>query len=75
MLIPDASAGIPFKPVSVGVARKYLSAVRAWHIAQGRPPPLMDNDHEHINLSLCDIKNIQGNHKRPLKPPITISML
>ena len=72
---PEASTGIPFEPVSVGVARKYLSAIRAWHVAQGWPPPLTEDDHERINWSLRGLENIQGSRKRPIRPPITISML
>jgi hypothetical protein len=50
-LLP-AQHSIPFEPVSIGVARKYLSAVRAWHIAQGWPPPLSESHHDRINWSL-----------------------
>ena len=75
MFGPNTSVGIPFEPVSIGVARKYLSAIRAWHIAQGWPPPLTEEDHERINWSLRGLENIQGNRKRPIWPPITISML
>lgn len=48
----DIPMGIPFEPVSVGVVRKYLAAVRAWHIVQGWPPPLTEDDHKRINWSL-----------------------
>ena len=64
-----------FEPVSISVVRKYLSAIRAWHIAQGWAPPLSEADHECINWSLCGLENIQGNRKSPLWPPITIPML
>ncbi|KAG1898426.1 uncharacterized protein F5891DRAFT_955592, partial [Suillus fuscotomentosus] len=65
----------PFEPISVNVARKYLSAVRAWHIAQGWLPPLSDAHHEHINWSLHGLKNLQSGHWKPLCPPITLPML
>jgi len=75
MLNQELADGIPFEPISVSVVKKYLAAVRAWHIAQGWPPPLADEDHDRINWSLRGLENIQGNRKRPLRPPITISML
>ena len=75
MLDPNIAIGISFKPISVVVVRKYLSAIRAWHIAQGWPPPLSDEDHERINWSLRGLENIQGSRKCPLRPPITIDML
>ncbi|KAG1893146.1 uncharacterized protein F5891DRAFT_963429 [Suillus fuscotomentosus] len=64
-----------FEPVSPGVARKYLSAVRAWHIAQGWPPPLNDSNHECINWSLRGLENLHGRKRKPLRPPITLTML
>ena len=69
--LPD----IPFEPVSVSVTKKYLSAVRAWHITQGWPPPLSDDDHDRINWSLRGLENLQGSHKCPVRPPITLDML
>jgi hypothetical protein len=66
---------VPFEPVSVGVARKYLSAVRAWHIAQGWHPPLSDSHHSRINWSLRGLENLQGGRRKPLRPPITLAML
>ncbi|KAF9010486.1 hypothetical protein BDQ17DRAFT_1177470, partial [Cyathus striatus] len=55
--------------------RKYLSAVRAWHIAQGWPPPLSSADSECIKWSLRGLQNLLGLHRRPLCPPFTIQML
>jgi hypothetical protein len=75
MLDPTVANGVLFEPVSVAVVRKYLAAVRAWHIAQGWLPPLSEEDHEHINWSLHGLENIQGNRRCPLWPPISISML
>jgi hypothetical protein len=75
MFDPDAIDNVPFEPISVGVAKKYLSAIRAWHLAQGWPPPLSKEDHIRINWSLRGLENIQGNRKRPIRPPITIPML
>ncbi|KDQ52841.1 hypothetical protein JAAARDRAFT_137953, partial [Jaapia argillacea MUCL 33604] len=56
--------------------RKYLSAVRAWHLAQGWPPPLSEEDHTHINWSLRGLANLhQGCCTRPPQPPVTLPML
>jgi len=72
---PSILAGVPFEPVSVSVTKKYLSAIRAWHITQGWPPPLSEEDHDHINWSLRGLENLQGSRKRPLRPPVTLNML
>lgn len=67
---------IPFEPVSVSVAKKYLAAVRAWHLAQGWPPPLSDEDAKRIHWSLRGLANIQlGKRTRPPRPPVTLHML
>jgi hypothetical protein len=65
----------PFEPVSVSVVKKYLAAVRAWHIAQGWAPPLSEDNHQRINWSLRGLENLYGSRKRPLRPPITLKML
>jgi hypothetical protein len=75
MLDPGLTLGVRFEPVLVSVVQKYLSAICAWHIAQGWAPPLSEADHEHINWSLHSLENIQGNCKSPLQPPITIPIL
>ncbi|KAG1834524.1 hypothetical protein EV424DRAFT_1310211 [Suillus variegatus] len=62
-------------PISVSVARKYLSAIRAWHIAQGWLPPLSDVHHDRINWSLRGLENLQSSRRKPLRPPITLPML
>jgi hypothetical protein len=72
---PLLHASAQFEPVSVGVVKKYLSAVRAWHIAQGWPEPLSEADHNRINWSLRGLENIQGTRSRALRPPITLNML
>ena len=72
---PLLLANTQFEPVSVGVVKKYLSAVRAWHIAQGWPEPPSELDHNRINWSLRGLENIQGTRSRPLWPPITLNML
>lgn len=69
------SKGTQFEPISDAVARKYLAAVRAWHIAQGWAPPLLDSDHERISWSLRGIANTQGSRKHPIRPPVTLLML
>ncbi|KAG1735300.1 uncharacterized protein EDB91DRAFT_1056288 [Suillus paluster] len=73
--ILSISSSTPFEPVSVGVVQKYLSAVRAWHIAQGWPPPLSKSHHDCINWSLHGLENIQISRRRPLRPPVMLSML
>lgn len=66
----------PLEPVSVATARKYLAAVRAWHIAQGWPPPLLEYQQCRINWSLRGLEHLQGaSRRRPPRPPITLAML
>ena len=67
MLGPGLADNIHFEPVSV-------AAIHAWHLAQGWPAPLSDDDHTCINWSLRRLENLQGNRKRPIRPPITIRM-
>ncbi|KAG1874841.1 hypothetical protein F4604DRAFT_1498517, partial [Suillus subluteus] len=62
-------------PISISVVRKYLAAVRAWHIAQGWPPPLSDDHHARINWSLRGLDNLVTSRRKPLRPPITLDML
>lgn len=65
-----------YEPVSSTTASKYLSAVRAWHIIQGWPPPLTDADNERISFSLRGLARIQGSRrKRPPRPPVSLAML
>ncbi|KIJ46702.1 hypothetical protein M422DRAFT_101180, partial [Sphaerobolus stellatus SS14] len=72
----ELSQGIPLEPISVELIRKYLSAVRAWHIAQGWPAPLSKEDYDRINWSLRGLENIQaGQCSRPPRPPVTPRML
>ncbi|KZT17912.1 hypothetical protein NEOLEDRAFT_1027298, partial [Neolentinus lepideus HHB14362 ss-1] len=75
-LDPVFADGTTFEPVSVKAARKYLSAVRAWHLAQGWPPPLSDHDNDRIHWSLRGLANIQHSKRsRPPRPPVTLPML
>lgn len=68
--------GTIFETVSVATMNKYLAAVRAWHIAQGWPAPLSDNDHKRLEFSIRGIAKLQGNkRRRPPCPPITLPML
>ncbi|KAG1751558.1 uncharacterized protein EDB91DRAFT_1045721 [Suillus paluster] len=53
----------------------FLRGLRTWHIAQGWPPPLSESHHNRINWSLCSLENIQISRQRPLRPPVTLSML
>ncbi|KAL6306495.1 hypothetical protein BKA93DRAFT_694135, partial [Sparassis latifolia] len=73
---PIFADGTPFEPVSVVVVKKYLSAIRAWHLAQGWAPPLSEGDHERISWSLRSLSQVQaGLRTRPPRPPITLNML
>ncbi|THG95219.1 hypothetical protein EW026_g6389 [Hermanssonia centrifuga] len=66
----------PFEPVAVVTVRKYLAAIRAWHLAQGWPPPLSIEDLTRLNWSLRGLDNLQAQRRtRPPRPPITIAML
>ncbi|KAJ7229422.1 hypothetical protein B0H12DRAFT_979010, partial [Mycena haematopus] len=76
LVAPVALVDTPFEPVSVDTVNKYLSAVRAWHIAQGWPPPLSESDFERITWSLRGLRNLQGAaRKQPVRPPITLQMM
>ncbi|KAJ7185068.1 hypothetical protein C8R46DRAFT_809771, partial [Mycena filopes] len=76
ILAPTVLGNTPFEPVSVDTVNKYLSAVRAWHIAQGWPPPLSEDDLDRIGWSLRGLRNLQGeSRKQPVRPPITLAML
>ncbi|OSD06416.1 DNA breaking-rejoining enzyme [Trametes coccinea BRFM310] len=67
---------IPFEPISVTAAAKYLDAVRAWHLAQGWQPPISEDDRKRINWSLRGLANLQlGRRRRPPRPPVTLHML
>lgn len=64
------------QPVAVVTVRKYLSAIRAWHIAQGWPAPLRDDDIEKINWTLRGLQRMQaGRRTKPPRPPVTLRML
>lgn len=67
---------LPSEPVSDSTLRHYLSAIRAWHIAQGWLPPLNEAQRDRINLSLKGIANLQAaHHRKPPRPPVTTAML
>ena len=75
MVDSDLLRRVPLELVSVTVVKKYLSAIWAWHIIQGWPPPLSEEDHDCIGWSLHSLENIQKNCKRPIHSPITLNML
>ncbi|KAF8583405.1 hypothetical protein K439DRAFT_1348761 [Ramaria rubella] len=76
ILSPQLTLNTPLEPISVSVTRKYLAAIRAWHLAQGWPPPLSENDHERIKWSLRGLERIQADKRSvPPRPPITLHML
>jgi hypothetical protein len=54
----------PFKPVSVVTTRKYLSAVQAWHLAQGWPALLLIDNHKRMGYHLCGVMQQNGLHAR-----------
>ncbi|KAG2056401.1 DNA breaking-rejoining enzyme, partial [Suillus hirtellus] len=70
-----AAESIPFEPVSVTVVKKYLSAIRAWHLAQGWSPPLSAENLTRISWSLRGLENLQGARRKPLRPPVTLQKL
>ncbi|PSR81678.1 hypothetical protein PHLCEN_2v6297 [Hermanssonia centrifuga] len=73
---PTLAGDTPFEPVSVTTVRKYLAALRAWHIAQGWPAPLTSADSDRINWSLRGLEQMQqGRRTKPPRPPITLTML
>ncbi|KAI0073629.1 hypothetical protein K474DRAFT_1580154, partial [Panus rudis PR-1116 ss-1] len=51
---------ITFEPIAPNTIRKYLAAVRAWHIVQGWPPPLSESDIGIIEFSLRGLERLQG---------------
>ncbi|KIJ37639.1 hypothetical protein M422DRAFT_98758, partial [Sphaerobolus stellatus SS14] len=72
----ETTDGIPLEPISIAAVKKYLSAVRAWHIAQGWPPPLSNENQDRINWSLRGLENLQAGHRScPPRPPIVPRML
>jgi len=65
-----------FEPVSVQTVRKYLAGIRAWHIAQGWPLPLGDDERQRIDFSLRGLAKLSaGKRSRPVRPPVTLAML
>ncbi|GJE88948.1 DNA breaking-rejoining enzyme [Phanerochaete sordida] len=71
----SAYEDIHFEAIAPATVRKYLSAVSAWHIAQGWPTPLSAADHARINWHLRGLERLQGSRRRPPRPPITLQML
>lgn len=68
--------GTPFELISVVAVRRYLAAVRAWHLAQGWLPPLSEDDLTRLTWSLRGLDRLQANFRhRPPRPPITLDML
>lgn len=66
----------PISRRSVATMYKYLAAVRAWHIAQGWPAPLSDDDHKRPEFSVRGMAKMQGSRRRrPPRPPVTLPML
>lgn len=73
---PTLCDGTVFEPVSAKTASKYLSAVKAWHYAQGWPEPYSDSDLDSIHRDLRGLARLQeGRRSRPPRPPINLRML
>ncbi|KAF5366868.1 hypothetical protein D9757_011918 [Collybiopsis confluens] len=73
---PAFPCNIPWETVAVDTVLKYLSGIRAWHLAQGWCPPLSENDFATIRFSLRGLARIQGARRlKPPRPPITIPMM
>ncbi|KAF5371897.1 hypothetical protein D9757_010604 [Collybiopsis confluens] len=71
---PAFPLDIPWESVATSTVSKYLSGIRAWHLAQGWPPPLSDMNVTSIRFSLRGLAKIQGARRsKPPRPPITIS--
>lgn len=64
-----------FEPVAVSTVRKYLSAIRAWHIAQGWPEPISQAERTRIDWSLRGLERTMPNRHRPVRPPVTLPLL
>jgi hypothetical protein len=65
-----------FEPVAVRTAKGYLSAVRAWHLAQGWPPPLSDDDLKRMQWTMRGAARLEaGRRTLPPRPPITLRMM
>ncbi|KAF5382385.1 hypothetical protein D9757_009774 [Collybiopsis confluens] len=73
---PAFPCNIPWETVAVDTVLKYLSGIRAWHLAQGWRPPLSENDFATIRFSSRGLARIQGTRRlKPPCPPITIPMM
>ncbi|TFY61177.1 hypothetical protein EVJ58_g4674 [Rhodofomes roseus] len=64
-----------FEPVGRDAVRKYLSAIRAWHLAQGWPAPLSADQLSSIDFHLRGLERHVGARRVPPRPPVTIHML
>ncbi|EPS94927.1 hypothetical protein FOMPIDRAFT_13446, partial [Fomitopsis schrenkii] len=64
-----------FEPVGRDVIRKYLTAIRAWHLAQGWPAPLSSDQLSAIDFHLRGLERHVGARRVPPRPPVTIHML
>ncbi|KAF9002741.1 hypothetical protein BDQ17DRAFT_1171869, partial [Cyathus striatus] len=73
---PGFADGTTFKTLLIPTICKYLAAIHAWHLAQGWPPPLSEEDRTRLEFSLHGMARLQGASRRhPPQPPITILML
>jgi hypothetical protein len=73
---PMFADGTLFEPVSVTMAKKYVSAIQTWHLAQGYDPPFDKNDFTRLKFAMHGLNNIKQNCRTcPPCPPITLRML
>jgi hypothetical protein len=75
-LDPVFADGTLFEPVSVATARKYISAIQTWHVAQGFPAPLRDEDFARLKFTFRRLNNIDRNRRtKAPRPPFTPRLL
>jgi hypothetical protein len=76
MVEKDPAKDVQFDPVLVPTVRKYLSDIRAWHLAHGLHPPLSDADWERISFDLRGLERLQADgDKEAPRPPVLVQHL
>ncbi|VDC02686.1 unnamed protein product [Peniophora sp. CBMAI 1063] len=73
---PAFAQGEYYEPVSIPTVKSYLSSVCAWHIIQGWPDPLSEQNHKDIDFCLRGLRKMQlVKRSHPPRPPVTLPML